>query len=203
MSQHLVVSILVCLTTLSAAARAKPAVRVLTDQAHIQEVGCGFHRVGSPSDDGFGGYSVFQWDFADEAWINIAGRDIPLHVISTREQRVRKNKSSVGDRRRLRLAAKGVTVSIETRATSACADNNESCEAWEEVGSIKVSTGRGSVVANIKGAVEFSLPRRGDATTCQSCSDAPNLVPPNSPLQPTSGAGAPGRSGTIVNAARG
>ena len=119
----------------------------LANQHHVDGASCSFQAVRVTQEQA----DIFQWDFVDQGWLNANGRDVHLRVVSSHETLVRKGVASIGDRRVLRLTGDGLTVTLDTRATSACAPENAGCEVWSETGAITVSGAEGSSTVQVNG----------------------------------------------------
>ncbi len=72
-----------------------------------------------------------------------------MDVISVRD--LPSNKGWKGDRRVITLRKIDVRVTVDTHKTSTCAENDESCEAWTESGTITVEVGKQKSVTQVKG----------------------------------------------------
>jgi hypothetical protein len=117
-------------------------------QPHTSEAGCAFQLGGPPEDS-----DVFQYDFdAPIAWLNLDGKDVKLTVDDYRENLVRKDQITKGDRRSWKLSAKGVKVTIESHSTTGCDDaKDDACEASYEDATITVMTGHKTRTTRVKG----------------------------------------------------
>ncbi len=139
--------IFVTLTAAMTDAPQKLEVGVLSNQAHVDGAGCSFRRISAPADN----HDIFQWDFNDEAWINIDSRDVKLTVVASRELPIRDGEKSVGDRRLLKLSANDLIITVDTHVISVCDENDEHCETWAEQGLIKVNSGQRTSMAHVDG----------------------------------------------------
>jgi len=119
-------------------------IRKLRDEHHLDGAGCAFQLPMSSSD-------VFQWDFGDEAWINLGGTDIRLHLDHARGANIEDGKGSVGDRQVVRFSGRDIRVTVTIAITSECAADDESCEARTVAAVISVKTPRRSISAQTKG----------------------------------------------------
>jgi len=116
----------------------------LRDQHHLDGAGCALQLLMSSRD-------VFQWDFEDEAWINLGGRDIRLHLESTGGANIEDGEGSTGDKEIVRFSGPDIRVTVTTTITSECAADDESCEAWTVAAVISVKTPRRSCSVRTKG----------------------------------------------------
>jgi hypothetical protein len=120
----------------------------LLKQQHTDAAGCALQLAGAPPEH----HEVFEWDFdAPTAWMHLGGHDVELSVVSEKEVAVRRGRQSIGDRRMLHLRGHGYDVRLETRATTECRDDDESCEAWTEEGTIAVKSRAGSETVRVRG----------------------------------------------------
>jgi hypothetical protein len=145
---HRVAFLLISLAAMMTARGSQSSLRSLQQQDHLGGAGCSFRIAGSAATAA----AVFQWDFAREAWINISGVDVRLKRVRSRETPIRKHRISVGDRRIVEFAGAGLKVFVETRVTSVCPENNESCEVWSEDGIIRVVAGGESSRTRVTGS---------------------------------------------------
>jgi hypothetical protein len=148
MTYRLIFSVALCTIALGAAGGNQPSLRILQHQDHFDGAGCSFRVVGSPAERS----DVFQWNLSnDEGWINVSGSDVRLKLLSSQRIPLRKDKASVGDRQLLEFAGGGLKVTVRTRTTRVCPENDESCEVWSEEGVIEVVAGKRSWTARVKG----------------------------------------------------
>ena len=147
MIHRLIFSVALCTIALGVAGENLPSLRVLQHQDHVDGAGCSFQAVGSPAERS----NVFQWNLADEAWINVSGSDVRLKLLSSQRIPLRKDKTSVGDPQLLEFAGGGLKVTVRTKTTRVCPENDESCEVWSEEGVIEVVAGKRSWMARVKG----------------------------------------------------
>ena len=147
MTHRLLFSVVLCTIALGVAGGNLPTLRILQHQDHVDGAGCSFRAVGSPAKRS----DVFQWNLADEAWINVSGSDVRLKLVSSQRTPLRKDKTSVGDRQLLEFAGGGLRVTVRTKTTVVCPENDESCEVWSEEGVIEVVAGKRSWTARVKG----------------------------------------------------
>ena len=132
---------------LGVAGENRPSLRILQHQDHFDGAGCSFQVVGSPAER----FDVFQWNLADDAWINVGGSDVRLKLLSSQRIPLRKDKTSVGDRQLLEFKGGGLKVTVRTKTTRVCPENDESCEVWSEEGVIEIVAGKRSWTAHVKG----------------------------------------------------
>ena len=139
--------LVVCMIALEAAGANRSSLRILHRQDHIDGAGCSFQVVGSQVERS----DVFQWNLVDEAWINVGGSDVRLKLLRSQEFPLRKDRASVGDRQLLQFAGGGLKVTVQTRTTSVCPENDESCEVWSQEGVIEVIGGKRSWTTRVNG----------------------------------------------------
>lgn len=147
MTYRLIFFVVFCTIAVGVAAGNPPTLRILQHQDHVDGAGCSFYVVGSPAERS----DVFQWNLADEAWINVSGSDVRLKLLNSQRIPLRKDKTSVGDRQLLEFAGGGLKVTVRTKTTRVCPENDESCEVWSEEGVIEVVAGKRSWTARVKG----------------------------------------------------
>lgn len=147
MTYRLIFSVVLCMIAVGVAGGNLPSLRILQRQDHFDGAGCSFQVIGSPAEKS----DVFQWNLADDAWINVSGTDVRLKLLSSQRTPLRKDKTSVGDRQTLEFAGGGLKVTVRTRTTVVCPENDESCEVWSEEGVIEVVAGKRSWTARVKG----------------------------------------------------
>ena len=147
MTRRLIFSVVLCMIALGVAGENRPSLRILQHQDHFDGAGCSFQVVGSPAER----FDVFQWNLADDAWINVGGSDVRLKLLSSQRIPLRKDKTSVGDRQLLEFKGGGLKVTVRTKTTRVCPENDESCEVWSEEGVIEIVAGKRSWTAHVKG----------------------------------------------------
>ncbi len=120
--------------------------RALRFANHVDGAGCSLQLLSTASKG-----DVFQWDFNDEAWINLGGADLRLHLLSSRGMNLEEWVGSIGDKQVVTFSGKDVRVIVTMTLRSKCPASDESCEAVRVDGKVLVKTPKHSIVFRARG----------------------------------------------------
>ena len=112
----------------------------LNDSELDRGCGCSFHVPASAKSQGT---RVLQWQDPGPAKVRIAG---VLHHLTVSEPKVSTppdRRARVGDRLSYSLAGQGIAVVASCRATTACKEDDDSCESTEYSATISLTTASG------------------------------------------------------------
>lgn len=145
MNRRLLLTALIVLSAGSLFARDAATLHRLQSQVHVQGEGCWLQLPKSPQYDA----DVFQWNFADEAWINLGESDLRLHLVSRRHPAT---KNGEDDKIEIvEFSGPDVRVVVTTTITKDCPPDDESCEAWLVVATIDVTSAGKTFTTRTKG----------------------------------------------------
>lgn len=133
-----------------------PMIGIITNQALAKESGCRFDKRGETETEKY----IFISDSADNALVNIDGRDVPLRFVKRATLRRRfKRREAKGDRYlEVYRGGGGVSVRLIETVTSPCAPPIELCEFVFMKALITVTKGKEREVVRAAGACGFGEP---------------------------------------------
>lgn len=94
---------------------------------------------------------MFEWDFHDRAWINLGSTDLRLHLLSSRGINLEEGVGSIGENQVVTFSGADLRVIVTMTLRSKCAASDESCEAVQVDGKVRVKTPKHSIVFQVRG----------------------------------------------------